>query len=70
MGVGPRRWAVLQLDPPSDPAGLPRAIGAPEYLVRTEGSWHVHSGGWSADSQRLVYTQDVDYGDIYELVER
>ncbi len=36
----------------------------------TEGTWHVHNGGWSADSKQLVYTQDKDYGDIYELVER
>lgn len=35
-----------------------------------EGTWHVHNGGWSADSKQLVYTQDKDYGDIYELVEK
>jgi Tol biopolymer transport system component len=62
--------AVLKLEAPSDPDGLPRAVGEPEYVVPTEGSWHVHNGGWSPDSQRLVYTQDEDYGDIYELVEK
>jgi Tol biopolymer transport system component len=62
--------AVLKLEPSSEPGGLPRAIGEPEYVVRTEGTWHVHNGGWSADSKQLVYTQDKDYGDIYELVER
>ena len=46
------------------------AVGEPEYVVPTEGTWHVHNGGWSADSKQLVYTQDKDYGDIYELVEK
>ena len=54
----------------SDPDGLPRDVGEPEYVVRTEGTWHVHNGGWSADSTKLVYTRDMDYGDIYELVDR
>ena len=62
--------AVLKLEASSDPEGLPRAVGEPEYVVRTEGTWHVHNGGWSADSKQLVYTRDMDYGDIYELVER
>jgi Tol biopolymer transport system component/predicted Ser/Thr protein kinase len=62
--------AVLELEPPSDPEGLPRAVGEPEYVVRTEGTWHAHNGGWSADSKQLVYTRDMDYGDIFELVER
>jgi Tol biopolymer transport system component len=62
--------AVLRLDLPPDPDGLPRALGEPEYLVRPQGTWHVHNGGWSPDSKSLVYTQDKDYGDIYELVER
>jgi TolB protein len=62
--------AVLKLEPPSDPEGLPRAVGEPEYVVQTEGTWHAHNGGWSADSKQLVYTRDMDYGDIFELVER
>jgi serine/threonine protein kinase len=62
--------ALLRLERPSEPGGLPRAAGEPEYVVRTEGTWHVHNGGWSPDSNSLVYTQDQDYGDIYELVER
>jgi len=53
-----------------DAEGVPRAVGEPEYVVRTEGTWHVHNGGWSADSKQIVYTRDMDYGDIYELVER
>jgi Tol biopolymer transport system component len=61
---------VLNLEPSADPEGLPRAVGEPEYVVRTEGTWHVHNGGWSPDSKSLVYTQDQDYGDIYELVEK
>jgi len=62
--------AVLKLKPPSEPGGLPQAIGEPKYVVPTEGTWHIHNGGWSADSKQLVYTQDKDYGDIYELVEK
>jgi Tol biopolymer transport system component len=62
--------AVLRLEAPSDPGGLPRAVGEPEYVVPTEGTWHVHNGGWSPDSKQLVYTYDRDYGDIYELVEK
>jgi TolB protein len=60
--------AVLQLEQSSD--GLPLAVGEPRYVVATSETWHVHNGGWSADSTRVVYTQDLDYGDIYELVER
>jgi Tol biopolymer transport system component len=67
MGMG---LALLRLDPPSEPGEPPRAIGEPEYVVPTEGTWHVHNGGWSADSKSLVYTRDMDYGDIYELVAR
>ncbi|MEN8162516.1 MAG: protein kinase [Acidobacteriota bacterium] len=62
--------AVLKLEPPSKPGGLPRAVGDPEYLVATKGTWHVHNGGWSADSKQIVYTRDMDYGDVFELVEK
>jgi serine/threonine protein kinase/Tol biopolymer transport system component len=65
MGMG---LAVLRLDPPSEPGGLPRAAGEPELVVPAEGIWHVHNGGWSEDSKTLVYTQDLDHGDIFELV--
>jgi Tol biopolymer transport system component len=49
---------------------MPADGGETEYVVRTEGTWHVHNGGWSPDSKSLVYTQDQDFGDIYELVAR
>jgi len=62
--------AVLKLEPPSGPDGLPRVVGEPEYVVATKGTWHVHNGGWSADSKQIVYTRDMDYGDIFELVEK
>jgi serine/threonine protein kinase len=62
--------AVLRLETLPDPNGLPRVVGEPQYVVPTEGTWHVHNGGWSPDSTKLVYTQDQDYGDIYELVEK
>ena len=67
LGMG---LARLRLDPSSEPGGLPTAVGEPEYIVPTEGTWHVHNGGWSADSKTLVYTRDKDYSNIYELVER
>jgi hypothetical protein len=66
MAIG---LAVLKLEPPSEPDGLPREVGEPLYLVSTNGTWNVHNGGWSADSKRLVYTRDMDYGDIFELAE-
>jgi CheY-like chemotaxis protein len=67
LGMG---LALLRLNPPSDPVGLPTAVGEPDYAVPTEGTWHVHNGGWSPDSKMLIYTRDQDYGNIYELVER
>ena len=54
--------AVLRLGRPSDPDGLPRAIGGPEYVARSKVTWHVHNGGWSPDSKSLVYTRDINYG--------
>jgi TolB protein len=60
--------AVLELEQSSD--GLPRAVGEPRYVVPTTGTWHVHNGGWSADSKQIIYTRDMDYGDIFELVEK
>jgi len=62
--------ALLKLEPSVDSDGLPRAVGEPEYVVRSDGTWHVHNGGWSPDSKSIVYTQDQDYGDLYELVEK
>ena len=60
--------AVLRLEAPSDPEGLPRVGGEPRYVVPSEESWHVHNGGWTPDSKSLVYIKDTDHGDIYELV--
>ena len=62
--------ASLRLEPPAAPDGLPLPLGEPEYLVPVEDLWHVHNGGWSADSKTVVYTQDTDFADIYELVAR
>ena len=62
--------ARLRLEPPSAPGDLPTAIGEPEHVVHSEGTWHVHNGGWFPDSKKMVYTRDMDYGNIYELVER
>ena len=70
-----RRLVRLRAAPP-DPKveqtsdGLPQAVGEPRFVVPTTGTWHVHNGGWSPDSRRIVYTRDMDYGDIFELVEK
>ena len=46
--------AVLKLEQATDPLDPPRAVGEPKYVVRAEGSWHVHNGVWSSDSKSLV----------------
>jgi hypothetical protein len=61
--------AVLKLEAPTEEGGLPSVLGEPEYVVPTEGSWHVHNGGWLPDSRSLVYIHDVHHGDIHELEE-
>jgi Tol biopolymer transport system component len=56
---------LLRLAPPASPDALPRALGEPRQLTRGESAWHVHNGGWSPDSQAVVYSRDLDSGDIY-----
>jgi Tol biopolymer transport system component len=58
---------VLHLEPPTSPGGLPTPVGAPEKITHGDGEWHVHNGGWSADSKQVIYTRDTDTGDIYLL---
>jgi Tol biopolymer transport system component/tRNA A-37 threonylcarbamoyl transferase component Bud32 len=72
LAMGPSHISLslvlMQLETsPED--GLPSIVGEPETLVRAEGTWHIHLGGWSPDSKSIVYTRDQDYGDIFELVE-
>jgi len=62
--------ATLELVPPAEPGGLPTARGEPEEIVRPEGRWHVHHGGWAPDSKSVVYIHDADYANIYELIEQ
>jgi hypothetical protein len=74
LAMGPSHMslslALVRLEPSTASDGLPRVVGDPEYLVKAEGTWHIHLGGWSPDSKSIVYTRDQDYGDIFELVER
>ncbi len=56
---------LLRLAPPASPDELPRALGEPRQLTRGESAWHVHNGGWSPDSRAVVYSRDLDSGDIY-----
>jgi Tol biopolymer transport system component len=58
---------VLRLTPPATPAGLPRAVGAPQPLTLPTGPSHVHTGGWSPDGKWIVATRDVDQGDLYVI---
>jgi TolB protein len=62
--------AILELDPPTDASGLPTVSAPLRYVVPTTGTWHIHNGGWSADSRQIVYTRDMDYGDVFELVRK
>jgi Tol biopolymer transport system component len=62
--------ATLELVPPEEPNGLPTARGEPKDIVRPEGRWHVHHGGWGPDSKSVVYVHDADRANIYELVEQ
>jgi serine/threonine protein kinase len=62
--------ATLELVPPAEPGGLPSARGEPTEIVRPEGRWHVHHGGWAPDSKSVVYIHDADTANIYELVEQ
>jgi Tol biopolymer transport system component len=58
---------VLPLEPPASAGGLPRPAGPPVAITHGDGEWHVHNGGWSPDSKRVIYTRDTDAGDIYLL---
>jgi Tol biopolymer transport system component/predicted Ser/Thr protein kinase len=59
------QFALLRLTPPAAPVGLPNALGTPQALTLPTGASHVHTGGWSPDSKWIVYTRDVDQGDLY-----
>jgi Tol biopolymer transport system component len=58
---------LLRLAPPASPDQLPRPLGEPQQLTSGESAWHVHNGGWSPDSKAVVYTRDLDSGDIYVI---
>jgi Tol biopolymer transport system component/serine/threonine protein kinase len=59
------QFYLLRLTPPVAPVGLPSAVGTPQPLTLPTGASHVHTGGWSPDSKWIVYTRDVDQGDLY-----
>jgi hypothetical protein len=61
---------VLELGPPDPVTGLPSKVGEANQRTHGAGEWHVHNGGWTADSQTLVFTLDKDEGDIYELLQK
>jgi Tol biopolymer transport system component len=55
---------LLRLQPPANPGALPRVVGAPRELTLASGPSHVHTGGWSPDGKWIVYTRDLDQGDL------
>jgi hypothetical protein len=59
----------LKLRPPSPDGshGLPTPEGQPVQLTEGYGEYHVHNGGWSPDARQIVYTRDVDAGDLYVI---
>jgi Tol biopolymer transport system component len=59
----------LALEPPApeSPDGLPSPVGEPVQLTDGYGKYHVHNGGWSPDGGEIVYTRDIDAGDIYVI---
>ena len=62
----------LKLRPPSPDSadGLPTPEGQPVQLTDGYGNYHVHNGGWSPDGKEIVYTRDIDAGDIYVIEPR
>jgi len=58
---------LVPLERPKGPDALPRATGEPVKVTHGDGKWHVHNGGWTPDSQRVIYTRDTDTGDVHIL---
>ena len=60
---------VQNLEP--DPTtGLPRLVGEPRSVPARPGAGHIHNGGWTWDGSAVVYTRDIDQGDIWAFGER
>jgi Tol biopolymer transport system component len=55
---------VLALVRPTNAKELPYASGAPRQVTFGKGKWHVHGGAWSPDSRWIVYTRDIDRGNL------
>ena len=66
LGMKPH---VLALSSTAGGAVL-KAVGEPRALYPLDANWHVHNGGWSPDSKKLVFTHDTDYGDLFEVIEK
>lgn len=59
------QFYLLRLSPPSSPGALPQPLGEPQPLTHGGGDpSHVHTGGWSRDGGMIVFTRDVDRGDV------
>ena len=55
---------VLTLVRPTVATELPRATGESRQLTFGKGRWHVHGGAWSPDGRSIVYTRDLDRGNL------
>jgi len=58
---------LLELTAPTNGNELPRSVGDPEQITFGGGVWHVHGGAWTPDSQQIVYTKDLDRGNLYVI---
>jgi hypothetical protein len=63
-------YLKLRLPSPESVDGLPTPEGQPVQLTDGHGNYHVHNGGWSPDGKEIVYTRDIDAGDIYVIEPR
>ena len=55
---------VLPLGPSTSAEEFPPAAGAPRQVTFGRGVWHVHGGAGSPDGRWMVYTRDIDRGNL------
>ena len=60
------RW-LLPLRVPGVTGTLPSPAGEPQQLTFGDGVWHVHGGAWTPDGTSIVYTRDLDSGNLYVI---
>jgi Tol biopolymer transport system component len=63
-------YLKLRTPSPDSADGLPTPEGQPVQLTDGYGNYHVHTGSWSPDGKEIVYTRDLDAGDIFVIEPR